>query len=516
MRITMDIAAERSGTLRLHPSDNVVVTVKPFARGQQPLGDGVPLAAQVPSGHKIATQDIAEGEPIFKFGQIIGYATQPIARGGHIHTQNCAFGAHDQTYEIGVDFVPVDHVPAAERRTFMGYRRADGQAGTRNFIALCATVNCSATVIRHIADRVNRSGILAQYPNVDGVVALAHGTGCGMASSGEGFDALQRVLWGYATHANVGATIFIGLGCEVMQIGRMKEVFGASGSERFHGLTIQETGGTRKTIEAGVKAIEALLPEVNRVRREPIPLSELIVGLQCGGSDGFSGITANPALGAATDMLVRQGGTALLSETPEIYGAEQLLVRRAASPEVGQKLIDRIRWWEDYTARNGGEMDNNPSPGNKAGGLTTILEKSLGAAAKGGTLALADVLLYAERVKEKGFVFMDSPGYDPVSATGQIASGAQLVVFTTGRGSAFGSKPAPTIKLATNTAMYRVLDEDMDINCGDIIDGGVSIESKGEEILEAMIAIASGERSKSEMLGLGDNEFIPWQIGAVM
>jgi altronate hydrolase len=301
-----------------------------------------------------------------------------------------------------------------------------------------------------------------------------------------------------------------------MQIGRMKEMFGATGEERFHGLTIQETGGTRKTIEAGVKAIEALLPEVNRAQREPIPLSELIVGLQCGGSDGFSGITANPALGAATDLLVRQGGTALLSETPEIYGAEQLLVRRAASAEIGQKLIDRIRWWEDYTARNGGEMDNNPSPGNKAGGLTTILEKSLGAAAKGGTLALADVLLYAESVKDRGFVFMDSPGYDPVSATGQIASGAQLVVFTTGRGSAFGSKPAPTIKVATNSPMYRVLEEDMDINAGDIVDGGVSIEAKGEEILDRMIAVASGEKSKSEMLGLGDNEFIPWQIGAVM
>jgi altronate hydrolase len=327
---------------------------------------------------------------------------------------------------------------------------------------------------------------------------------------------LQRVLWGHATHPNVGAAIFIGLGCEVMQIGRMKAMFGSSGEERFHGLTIQETGGTRKTIEAGIEAIKKLLPAVNDVKRVPIPLCELTVGLQCGGSDGFSGITANPALGAATDLLVQQGGTALLSETPEIYGAEQLLVRRAASKEVGEKLIARIRWWENYTSVNGGSMDNNPSPGNKAGGLTTILEKSLGAAAKGGTLALSDVLLYAEKVKEHGFVFMDSPGYDPVSATGQIASGAQLVVFTTGRGSAFGSKPAPTIKLATNSAMYKMLDEDMDINCGDIIDGGVSIEDKGREILAKMIEVASGCKSKSEALGLGDNEFVPWQIGAVM
>ena len=512
----MDIQANRSGILRLHTADNLVVTTKPFPKNAQPLGEGVPLATHVPLGHKIATEDMAVGTAILKFGQIIGYATQPIALGAHIHSHNCAFGAHDQIYEIGADYVPVEYVPENQRRTFMGFRRADGAAGTRNFIALCATVNCSATVIRHIADRVNNSGVLDAYPNIDGVIALAHGTGCGMASSGEGYEALQRVLWGYATHPNVGATIFIGLGCEVMQIGRMKEMFGASGNERFHGLTIQETGGTRKTIEAGVAAITAMLPEVNKATRVPISISELIVGLQCGGSDGFSGITANPALGAATDLLVRQGGTALLSETPEIYGAEQLLVRRAASQEVGQKLIDRIRWWENYTAINNGAMDNNPSPGNKAGGLTTILEKSLGAAAKGGTLALADVLLYAERVKQHGFVFMDSPGYDPVSATGQIASGAQLVVFTTGRGSAFGSKPAPTIKVATNSPMFRMLDEDMDLNCGDIIDEGVSIEDKGAEILEMMIAVASGQKSKSEALGLGDNEFVPWQIGAVM
>jgi altronate hydrolase len=505
-----------SGTIRLNERDNVIVLTRAFPAGSQPAGTGQPLAKNTPAGHKVATADIAAGRPIVKFGQIIGYASVPIAAGEHIHTHNCSMGAHDQDYEIGAEFRPIEYFGEGERLTFMGYRRADGGAGTRNFIALCATVNCSATVIRHIAEHCNRSGLLDEYPNVDGVIALAHGTGCGMAASGEGYDALQRVLWGHATHPNVGAAIFIGLGCEVMQVGRMKTMFGSTGQERFHGLTIQETGGTRKTIAAGIEAIKALLPAVNAIKREPIPVSELTLGLQCGGSDGFSGITANPALGAMTDLLVRHGGTALLSETPEIYGAEQLLVRRAASREVGEKLIDRIRWWENYTSINGGSMDNNPSPGNKAGGLTTILEKSLGAAAKGGTLALADVLLYAEKVRNKGFVFMDSPGYDPVSATGQIASGAQLVVFTTGRGSAFGSKPAPTIKIATNTAMYRVLEEDMDINCGDIIDEGVSIEAKGEHILAEVVAVASGKKSKSEMLGLGDNEFVPWQIGATM
>ena len=346
---------------------------------------------------------------------------------------------------------------------------------------------------------------------------MAHGTGCGIASSGEGYEALQRVLWGHATHPNVGAAIFIGLGCEVMQIGRMKAMFGSSGQERFHGLTIQETGGTRKTIAAGIEAIKALLPAVNDVERVPIPISELTLGLQCGGSDGFSGITANPALGAMTDLLVRHGGTALLSETPEIYGAEQLLVRRAASQEVGEKLIERIRWWENYTAVNGGSMDNNPSPGNKAGGLTTILEKSLGAAAKGGTLALADVLLYGEKVKKRGFVFMDSPGYDPVSATGQIASGAQLVVFTTGprlglrlqarpdhqARDQFGACTACWKKTWTSTAATSST-------------AASPSPTKGREILDEVIAVASGKKSKSEALGLGDNEFVPWQIGAMM
>ena len=504
------------GTIRLHEKDNVIVLTKSFPSGSKPAGFGQALTRNVPSGHKVATSDILAGDPVIKFGQIIGYASEPIMIGEHVHTHNCNMGAHDQVYKIGDDYRPVDYFNEADCPTFMGYRRSDGGAGTRNYIALCATVNCSATVVRHIADHINRSGLLDDYPNVDGVVALAHGTGCGIASSGDGYDALQRVLWGHATHPNVGAAIFIGLGCEVMQIGRMKAMFGSTGQERFHGLTIQETGGTRKTIAAGIEAIKNLLPSVNEVERVPIPIRELTIGLQCGGSDGFSGITANPALGAMTDLLVRHGGTALLSETPEIYGAEQLLVRRAASQEVGEKLIERIRWWENYTAINGGSMDNNPSPGNKAGGLTTILEKSLGAAAKGGTLAMADVLQYAEKVKTHGFVFMDSPGYDPVSATGQIASGSQLVVFTTGRGSAFGSKPAPTLKLATNSAMYRMLEEDMDINCGDIIDGGVSISDKGKEILNEVIAVASGKKSKSEMLGLGDNEFVPWQIGATM
>jgi altronate hydrolase len=401
------------------------------------------------------------------------------------------------------------------RATFEGFRRANGRAGTRNYIGILTSVNCSASVARFMAEAFNRSEILADYPSVDGVVSFVHGTGCGMAAGGEGFDILKRTQWGYASNPNLAGVLLVGLGCEVFQIGRMKELYNIQESDAFQTMTIQDTGGTRKTIEEGVARIKTMLPFANSVRRETLPASELVLALQCGGSDGYSGITANPALGAAADLLVKHGGTAILSETPEIYGAEHLLTRRAATREIGEKLVERIKWWEEYTARNRGEMNNNPSPGNKAGGLTTILEKSLGAAAKGGTTTLTAVYEYAEPVRAKGFVFMDTPGYDPVSATGQVAGGANILCFTTGRGSAYGCKPTPSIKLATNSETYRRMVEDMDINCGDILDG-VTIEDKGREIFDLMLKVASGQKTKSEMLGYGDNEFVPWQVGAVM
>lgn len=506
-----------ANTLTLNPADNVAILTEIALGGSDPLQIGGKLANFVPAGHKVASTDVKNGNPIRKFGQIIGYATEDITAGSHVHTHNCAFGEHERDYKIGAD---LDHaraaIPQLESRTFMGYQREDGRVGTRNMIALCATVNCSATVIQKAADIVMRSGILDDYPNVDGIAAFSHGTGCGLPDSGPGWDNLQRVLWGYATHANVGAAVFVGLGCETMQVSRMRELFAGDGSERFHGLTIQGSGGTTNTINNIVQQVHELLPEVNAVERTPCPVSGLTVALQCGGSDGFSGISANPALGMAADMLVGLGGTVILSETPEIYGAEQLLLQRAISDEVAQKLLDKISWWEHYTSINGASMDNNPSPGNKMGGLTTILEKSLGAAAKAGSTPLMDVVSYAERVTSKGFVFMDSPGYDPVSVTGQIASGAQVVMFTTGRGSAFGSKPAPTLKLATNDKLFQAMPDDMDINCGDVISNDVALADKGEEILNMILETASGKQSKSEILGLGDHEFLPWQVGAVM
>jgi len=500
--------------LRLHAQDNVMVAIDEIRPGDAPVG--APVASErVPRGHKIASAPIAEGEAVRKFGQIIGFASTTITPGQWVHVHNCAVGHFDRDYGFCEDARPETILPVERQATFQGFRRAGGRAGTRNYLGILTSVNCSATVARLVAREVEKSGMLDDYPNVDGVIALVHGAGCGMASKGEGFDVLARTQWGYAANPNMGGVVMIGLGCEVFQIGRMKEERHLEESDLFNTLTIQATGGTRKSIEAGLERVKAMLPILDAAKRETLPASELVLALQCGGSDGYSGITANPALGAAVDILVRNGGAAILSETSELYGAEHLLTRRAATPAIGRKIVDLIHWWEDYAARNGGELNNNPSPGNKAGGLTTILEKSLGAAAKGGTTVLNEVYRYAEPVTAKGFVFMDTPGYDPVSATGQVAGGANVIAFTTGRGSAFGCKPTPSIKLATNSDMYRRMEEDMDINCGDVLDG-VTIERKGQEIFDKILAVASGERSKSEALGYGDAEFVPWQIGAVM
>ncbi|MDJ0825681.1 MAG: altronate dehydratase family protein [Rhodobacter sp.] len=496
--------------VRLDPDDNVVTATRALQAGTQV--EGVATAGLIPSGHKIATRAIAKGAEVRKYAQFIGLAHEDIAAGEHVHTHNLDFRATEVDYEFGTDLRPV---APAEPETFMGYRRANGSVGTRNYIAIVTSVNCSATAARRIADAFGPEE-LADYPNVDGVVAFVHGTGCGMAGDGDGFEALQRVMWGYARHPNHAGVLMVGLGCEMNQIDWLLEAYGLQQGPLFQVMNIQNVAGLQRTIDLGIEKVRAMLPVANEAQREPCPASELMVALQCGGSDAWSGVTANPALGYACDLLAAQGGTGVLAETPEIYGAEHLLTRRAVSREVGERLIGLVEWWKDYTARNLGSMDNNPSPGNKKGGLTTILEKSLGAAAKGGTSPLTGVYKYAEPVTAKGFTFMDSPGYDPASVTGQIAGGCNLVVFTTGRGSAFGSKPAPTIKVATNSEMYARMTDDMDVNAGEMLTGGVTLEDKGREIYELILRVASGEVSKSEAQGLGDYEFVPWQIGAVM
>lgn len=500
-------------TIQLDPSDNVAVARERLEVGEA-LGGGATLEP-IPSGHKVALSRIARGEAVRKYAQVIGFAADDIEAGAHVHTHNVEFRNVSGSYEFSTNLRPVAMVPDASRDSFMGYRRSNGRVGTRNYIAILTSVNCSATAARMIAAAFGPEE-MAAYPNVDGVVAFVHGTGCGMAGAGDGFSALQRVMWGYARHPNHGGVVMVGLGCEMNQIDWLLEAYGIEKGPLFQTMNIQDVAGLRKTVELGIEKVRAMLPLVNEARRKPCPASELMVALQCGGSDAWSGVTANPALGYACDLLVAQGGTGVLAETPEIYGAEHLLTQRAMDRKTGDKLIELIRWWEDYTARNKGSMDNNPSPGNKKGGLTTILEKSLGAAAKGGTTPLTGVYKYGEPVTAKGFTFMDSPGYDPASVTGQIASGCNLVAFTTGRGSAFGSKPSPCIKISTNTAMYDRMVEDMDVNAGAMLTDGVSLEEKGREIYELLLRVASGEQSKSEAQGLGDFEFVPWQIGAVM
>ncbi|NBB83994.1 MAG: altronate dehydratase [Alphaproteobacteria bacterium] len=502
-------------TVRLNTADNVAIARTEILPGTELPGEGVTTTAAVPAGHKVATAPIAEGEPIRRYGQIIGFATEAIDPGDHVHVHNVEMRDFERDYAFGADARPTDVVPEAERATFQGFVRSSGRVGTRNYLGVLTSVNCSATVARMIAEEAERR-LLPDFPHVDGIVALTHSTGCGMADSGEGYENLQRVLWGYARHPNFAGVLMVGLGCEVNQIDFLLEAYGIERGPLFQTMNIQTIGGTRKTVEAGVARLAGMLPHADACRRETAPASELAVALQCGGSDSYSGITANPALGVAADLLVRHGGSAVLAETPEIYGAEHLLTRRAVSREVGEKLVARIKWWEDYTARNGGEMNNNPSPGNKRGGLTTILEKSLGAAAKGGTTNLVDVYKYAEPITAKGFAFMDTPGYDPCSITGQVAGGCNLVCFTTGRGSVSGFKPAPSLKLATNSTMYHHMAEDMDINCGEVLDGGVSVEEMGRRIFDLILATASGQQTRSEAQGFGDNEFIPWQIGAVM
>jgi len=508
------MSSDARRTIRLHADDNVVIALADLKAGETCEDARVTLISDVARGHKIAVRAIKENEYVYRYGQIIGRATGDVGAGQHVHTHNLGMSAHAEDYEFSSRSSPLDEV--AKVRSFDGFRRQDGKVGTRNYVGLITTVNCSGSAAKFIAEEAEKTGLLDEFGNVDGLVPIAHGTGCGMSNAGTGYDMLFRVLSGYARHPNFGGVLLIGLGCEVMQLQKLvgDRQIRADGNLRY--MTIQHQGGTRLTIAKGLEELRGILEIANRAKRTPVPASELVVGMQCGGSDGFSGLTANPALGAASDLLVRHGATTILSETPEIYGAEHLLTRRAVSTAVGMKLLERIAWWKDYCTRNGGEMDNNPSPGNKRGGLTTILEKSLGAVAKSGTAPLLGVYEYAEPIDHKGFVFMDSPGFDPCSVTGQVAAGANLIVFTTGRGSVSGFKPSPCIKLATNTEMYNRLSEDMDLNCGDIISGGCGIPDKGAEIFEMIISVASGEKTKSEVLGFGGVEFVPWQVGAVM
>lgn len=513
------MAIEREQAILLHPADDVVVAKEPIEANTQirVAGASIQVRQSVRAGHKIALRQIADGSPVRRYGQIIGYASARIEAGEHVHVHNLEVGSGTRSYEPGVDARPVDFYPAEERRFFDGFARADGRAGTRNYVAIISTVNCSASVSRFARERFAQ--VSRDFPNVDGVITLTHASGCGQVLDGDDHRALERVLAGYARHPNVAAYVVVGLGCEVNQAPAMVERHKLSlanfASESPPVITIQQAGGVRKAIEATEAAVSRLLPRANEARRTKQPLSSLIVATNCGGSDGNSGITANPALGWAIDELVRHGGTGVLAETTEIYGAEHLLVRRARNEAVARKLLARIEWWKGHLAAHGAEMNNNPAPGNKAGGLTTVIEKSLGGIAKAGTTPLNDVFEYAEPITSTGFVYMDTPGHDPVSVTGLVAGGANLVCFTTGQGSVFGGKPVPSIKLATNTPLYLRMSEDMDIDCGVILHG-TSVEDVGRRIFDEIVRVASGHKTKSELSGVGEAEFVPWMLGPVL
>lgn len=502
--------------ITLSPIDDVAIARFTLPEGST-LHDAENLRtlAEIPGGHKVAVKDILLGEPVHKYGQIIGFATQNISAGEHVHVHNLAMGDDfSRDYAFGEGSKPVK--ACDETLTFNGFLRPNGQVATRNLIGIVSTVNCSATTVRKIAEHFSRSGVLDQYPNVEGVIPVTHGFGCCIDTKGEGIQQLRRTVGGYVVHPNFAAVLVVGLGCEANQMDAIFLTEGIRPDARLIPLVMQEEGGTHKTVEAGIAAIEKILPEINRARRQPLPISHLVLALQCGGSDGYSGITANPALGHAVDLLVAHGGSAILTETPEIYGAEHLLTRRAARREIGEKLVTTIQWWERYAERENGSIDNNPTPGNKSGGLTTILEKSLGAVAKSGSTPLQGVYNYAEPIDAHGLLFMDAPGYDPMGATGQIASGATILAFTTGRGSCFGSRVCPTIKIATNSGMFLRMQDDMDINCGSILDGASTVQEMGEEIFRTILKVASGEQSKSESLNVGNEEMVPWMIGAQM
>jgi altronate dehydratase len=492
--------------LQLSPLDDVAILTAPLDIGAEVCG--VRLLQAVPAAHKVALHPIPMGAVIRRYGQPIGVASQPIAAGEHVHSHNLVVGQHDPAAGAGLDPERVGEA-APITASFEGYRREGGGSGTRNAIGIIASVNCSATVVRRIArhfeDRV--------FPNVDAVVPFTHGSGCGMSKAGEGFEMLERTIAGYARNPNFGGVLLIGLGCEVAQIDEMLDRQGLRAGPRLRTLGIQDSGGTAQAIAAGIRIVEELIEQASGDHRTTCSAADLVLGLQCGGSDGWSGVTANPALGVASDLLVRAGGTAILSETPEIYGAEHLLLARAKNPTVARALEGRIAWWQDYAARNGADLDNNPSPGNKAGGLTTIFEKSLGAVAKAGSSPLNEVVLYGERPVAHGLIFMDSPGYDPCSATGQIASGANLLAFTTGRGSVFGAQPTPCLKLASNAALAKAMADDIDVDCSPVLDG-MPLNQLGEAIFKTLLEVASGRPTKSEALGIGDFEFVPWQLGA--
>lgn len=508
-----------SSIIVLNPNDNVAVARETLA-AEDNVHDGsasIPVRQQISPGHKIALRQLAVGDKVIKYGEVIGRATRAILAGEWVHAHNLAADFDSsRDYEFATVTRLTEYFSQEEAGTFLGYKRENGDVGTRNYIAVIATSNCASHVASEIAEQAHRR--FSECENLDGIVAIPHQEGCGHAQGADTWQ-LERTIAGMMFHPNVGAVLMVSLGCEVNQIGKYLGSV-QLGQQSFRkgkvivGLEMQSSGGTRKTVAAGLAQLEGMADLCRRMERTPQPLSKIVLGTNCGGSDAFSGISANPALGHASDLLVRSGGTSILAEIPECMGAEHILTRRAIDVATGRKVIDVVKWYQEYLGRFGARWDDNPTPGNKLGGISNIAEKSLGAVAKGGTTALTGVFAYAERVDRAGFVLMNTPGYDPVSLTGIAAGGANLICFTTGRGSAIGFPIAPVIKIASNSRIAAAMDDNIDLNAGTVVDGSESVSQAGQRIFEAIRRVASGEQTKSEKLG--HREFVPWRIGPVL
>ena len=503
---------EALSAIRLDETDNTVLALKDIPAGTFLPEEGITVLSDIPMGHKILTRFTAKGEPVLKCGTVIGYASCDAEPGTHMHNDTIAFDAVTEETAYCSDWKPTEYVPESERRTFRGFRREDGSVGTRNCIAVIACSNCAATVVRRIAAHFD-GGVLSCFPHVDAVVPLVTSTGCGIEKSGVPLEFMRRVLAGTVRNPNFAGALVVALGCENNNIDAFFSETGLSAGTMLRRLVIQEEGGGRASVEKGIAAVEEMLAEAELFRRTDVSVSELRVALECGGSDAFSGVSANPALGKAMDLLVRQGGTAILTEPTEFVGIESALARRARDRHTAQQVMDMMAWWREYLKGTDSQINGKVTPGNNAGGITNVLEKALGSTRKAGSTGLNAVFEYAEPVTERGFVIMNAPSYDPVSAAAMFAGGANICAFTTGRGSLYGARHFPTVKISSNTRRWEIQRDDIDLNAGAVIDGEKTLDEMGREIFETLIAVASGQKTKSELFGMGDDEYVIWDIG---
>ena len=497
---TPDALPLQDCAIQVSPRDNVAVAKRALARGDRvvlPDGDSVAIRGTVTPGHRFATRPIPASELVLQYGQPIG-TSKGMAVGDPISHDNMGDEVpFDRELPADLHHPETELLPEGERACFAGFRRPDGRVGTRNWVLIVPTSMCASHEAAQIATVAEFTlWSREKFPHVDGVVALPHNKGCG-SSEGSNLEVMLRTLANYAGHPNVGAVLFMDLGCEKTNLELLRSYLGDRGGlgwdKPVAWLGIQEAGGTQAAIQRGLAAIEGMLPEANATAREECSAADLVLGVKCGGSDGFSGLSANPALGHCSDLVVRSGGTVLITEIPEFCGAEHLFARRARNAEVGRQVFEAVDWYADYASKFGTVLAENPSPGNVAGGLLNITIKSLGAMAKAGTTRVEGVTGYAEPPRGRGLHLMQGPGYDQESTPGLVGAGCNAVIFTTGRGTTIGNAIAPVIKLASNTPVFQRMGDDLDLNAGTIIDGTETIPEVGQRVFDHLVELASGE-----------------------